>query len=941
MSSAQGTITCERTRGVDATLLIPDDILFKALWIAAFSNPPRGVLLPYHGRDSFAYGLRSVCRRWNCVLVSNPAFWASLVAVASNEDAFDLFRQRSKGHLLDISTSGNVSLARVVEALPRARSLEVSRDDTRTQWNGILNKTAAFPNLKIIRLDRPHLRDFPHFELRINLPNAIECSIDCKASLLAPRLQSLCLTDVYGDGLYFAEMLRGLRSLETLEILSPWTSRAYDWTSLLQGLSGSNLETLVVNARGRIPRAEATPVQLPRLSVFKTTVPLLATSSSRCTFSCRGLMWAAFLLMASGAGNDVSCDAWDLAGVVEYGKEMEHIEGSASGTHVKALAYHTPIDAAFLAALPFLNVQGMRELRVTVEAPFEVTKAVQCHCDVPVQDQRKYVAVESRLKALAAFIFSQCEDGATVTLRVEGVDSGLGVVVNASASATIPKAGAQDKLSIGTSIDDLPVECLHAIFEVYQQLCPAGRYNEDRDTVGMGWVIIGHVCSRWRRVVLGSQGIWARAVTQFYSISAVNTFVERAGGSALCIDMETLRQGWRMRPDRHGVKERVLRPELLSRACEFVNLAWDDYHPHYVPSLHVIISSITFMEMTRLEVAIPHQRRVTRPINAPRLRHLSIRSNAGDMASCPMTGRVLIATLDAAPDIRCISLHRCIDTTEFGREVVEDRPCDTRRVLQEVNLGCFDEMLVKLITTSFYVDDSSRVAIELYGVQDLAAAVHLSTEAFDVPRQSVESIEIRYKHDSAVDDTRLTEIYSYYYLAFTAYMSSGLRIAFRALDEEPSWTWDAFAKAFPCATARSLELSCDTKRDDPDLHEFVNNGVQGVIAGMHEVETVVVQHRALLDFVRHLAPDAPLRDITVAITFHDELEEVMELRNWLLSRQDIRRTNVHLQGSISTIQRPERYRQYEAHVMAKIRDLCNVYDTRKLLRPRIVRDDIS
>ncbi|VDC01243.1 unnamed protein product [Peniophora sp. CBMAI 1063] len=422
--------------------------------------------------------------------------------------------------------------------------------------------------------------------------------------------------------------------------------------------------------------------------------------------------------------------------------------------------------------------------------------------------------------------------------------------------------------------------------------------------------------------------MWARSVSTFYNLEVVNTFVHRAGQAPLSIDMDVMHNHADWMPQRDSVRDRLLHPELLSRASTFVTGAMNTYNRAYSPSINTTLTSTRFFLLKDLSVFIPHRLHVDEPFKAPLLQRLSIRSDAGDMASCPISARVLTTMFNDACYLSSVSLRRCVDTTRRSVNY-------TRRSLQYLSLGSFDESLVDVMSRQFQVEDESHVLIELYGVRDLSIALDSLTTAFGARGSSIDSVEIRYDNDFAASEDRSSPAYSDEFFAFRASFQSGLQIILRYDIARPTWTWEALAHLLPCENARHLGITkgrCSDPREPPaDLAQFV--------AGMHKVHSLLATDREYFDIVTKLPADNPL----AVVTFHFramEFEDLVFLWHWVRSRRASHPFHLHLKGSAIEGD-PDDYRYdtwfMEAPTLAALGTVCVLHDEREFKSSHSVR----
>ncbi|VDC02095.1 unnamed protein product [Peniophora sp. CBMAI 1063] len=73
----------------------------------------------------------------------------------------------------------------------------------------------------------------------------------------------------------------------------------------------------------------------------------------------------------------------------------------------------------------------------------------------------------------------------------------------------------------------LPLDILREIFDHAAAAQPAGR-NPSLDTYNLGWIIVTHVCQRWRYAGLSAASLWADAVCAFPDPTIADELITRA-----------------------------------------------------------------------------------------------------------------------------------------------------------------------------------------------------------------------------------------------------------------------------------------------------------------------------------------------------------------------------------------------------------------------------
>ncbi|VDB88560.1 unnamed protein product [Peniophora sp. CBMAI 1063] len=472
------------------------------------------------------------------------------------------------------------------------------------------------------------------------------------------------------------------------------------------------------------------------------------------------------------------------------------------------------------------------------------------------------------------------------------------------------------------SIQNLPQDCLLDIFLFLAVAWPAGKYRPGSETVDLGWVLAGHVCHRWRSVLLGSRTIWSLWATSFCNTDALRVFVERAGPAGLWLDMNIMHRNSIDRGIAREVLDAVMDPDLWRRARGIITNAGNRGHLAFTPLLPQRLTSFALLNVHTVDIFLPRQFRLDREIVAPALTSITIRSDAAVTSQCPVPVRILMALFETSTILRFISLRRCVDTTPIhvfppgGRD---------RRLLSVLDVGCMDERLLHVIHHFFIVDSSSSVSIDLYSVSQLSGAMNLCFEDFGLNRSLVKCMGIHFDDEHARGEGR-DDLFRSYFFAIRLHIRDDFVVILRMDEGQQTWSWRSFIDIFPCSNITSLTL-----RNPADLESQTVERPGELLNQLQCIDTVTVSDRQHVDLLNAIPLTSPISTIVVDMDTAADNEDLADIWHWLQRRGKKDRTvRLLLTGRLLTADDIERYRRIEAPVISALEVFVTVEDHRVL-----------
>jgi hypothetical protein len=169
-------------------------------------------------------------------------------------------------------------------------------------------------------------------------------------------------------------------------------------------------------------------------------------------------------------------------------------------------------------------------------------------------------------------------------------------------------------------ISRLPPELLYRIFDLVADGFPPRPYDAAADKPGhLGWIVVSHVCQRWRSFLLDMPTMWARCVSVFPC--AMKELVSRAQQTPIMISLDTRR----VRPP--------LAPSVFHTALSYIRLgasikltlpvAFQETLTYVFTTYDLPATNSLDLEVLRdpLEKSLPSAQLELPRVQAPALRH--------------------------------------------------------------------------------------------------------------------------------------------------------------------------------------------------------------------------------------------------------------------------------------------------------------------------------
>lgn len=206
--------------------------------------------------------LRGVCRDWRDALSRCPRFWATVLASAADEDAWEAILSRSGAVPLRLSTVNRVPLRLQANVIPRTEEAYITRDDGTVSWSSVLTRAGELFNLSTLHLSR-HLGIHIHEPMiTIRAPNLRILTIDCNATIFAPALVSIKITHSSNIPQFFRAVLDGCPNLVDFHFVRKTCSNSSLWVQAFEELHKSSIQNLTITlarAAWISPRHQAIP----------------------------------------------------------------------------------------------------------------------------------------------------------------------------------------------------------------------------------------------------------------------------------------------------------------------------------------------------------------------------------------------------------------------------------------------------------------------------------------------------------------------------------------------------------------------------------------------------------------------------------------------------------------------------------------------------------
>ena len=129
----------------------------------------------------------------------------------------------------------------------------------------------------------------------------------------------------------------------------------------------------------------------------------------------------------------------------------------------------------------------------------------------------------------------------------------------------------------------IPAEIVAHIASFARITNPAGRpflVGEVRTKIAKGWVVMSHVCRRWRNGTIGHRLLWAEDVCAFPSEHAVTEFAARAYPLPLNMDLDRLMRNNGWKDKRRFFRWLSQHGQAIFRRAKTITCTYTLNHPH-------------------------------------------------------------------------------------------------------------------------------------------------------------------------------------------------------------------------------------------------------------------------------------------------------------------------------------------------------------------------
>ncbi|VDC01245.1 unnamed protein product [Peniophora sp. CBMAI 1063] len=486
------------------------------------------------------------------------------------------------------------------------------------------------------------------------------------------------------------------------------------------------------------------------------------------------------------------------------------------------------------------------------------------------------------------------------------------------------------------SVHDLPDEIILLVFAYLKKGLPAGRYNKALRRTALGWVKAGHVCSRWRQVLLENATLWTD-VTSFYDVGVIEEFKSRSRDALLNLDIDLLCDHALGRSADSRVVEYLTQDDLWERSFRVkIDDARSVRYRDYLPSLAypTIVRALTRTSLTNLvelRLFIPREAGQLHVLSAPCLRTLCLKSDAAEAWQCLLVFETFADFLSESRHLQHVQLQRAVDSRFSGR--YQARRQTPLLALQHAEFDCFDEGLVALISQHCFLLPGAYSNLDIFGVRVLNYAIALVTSFMQCSSTTVSARIARQRERAYALDGVFLSYRSEFYALRLAF-ARGRRVTWRKDLAEPSWTWDDFANAYDCQAISSLHLHHSlyiSPEDDPSqTNDQLSTTLLRSLGGLQELN---IEHESHFDFVRSLPITPGLKVISVK---DPSVCDLVHLWHFIRRQEQTRSTvDVTLTGRVfdDDVIMAEQRAYDEAPLLAAVGVLCNLND-RRVIRHR-------
>ena len=326
-----------------------------------------------------------------------------------------------------------------------------------------------------------------------------------------------------------------------------------------------------------------------------------------------------------------------------------------------------------------------------------------------------------------------------------------------------------------------------------------------------------------------------------------------------------------------------------------------------------------------MNVLFPSRLGRVQPFYAPRLRELSMQSDASRAIDCPITTAVLSTILFNSPSLQGLTLDRVV-----GEDIsVPGSVARRNGMIARVNIRTFDENHLSHLTHVLLTDVSTVLSIELFAVSDLQMALQYIRQTIRQSDREAESIDIGFRHEYLYEDDGLTTVFDCEFFELKVDFICGSSMTLRLLEIFPNWTWSEFVSLFDVSAVRHLSLTHMEYEygEIPDHLQPLK-----LLSKLIGLETVKVVDRDQLAFLLQLP--LPCRVSIITLDF-ERGPRVHALRILARVLKHLNRApgeiSVEFFGQINGYRSSQEYHEIEGPIMRTVSALCSVHDYRSFV----------
>ncbi|KZV64788.1 hypothetical protein PENSPDRAFT_668818 [Peniophora sp. CONT] len=482
-------------------------------------------------------------------------------------------------------------------------------------------------------------------------------------------------------------------------------------------------------------------------------------------------------------------------------------------------------------------------------------------------------------------------------------------------------------LHSSTNMNQLAPELVTEIAEILQDIWSAGKYSKKQRRVELGWIVICHVNTRLRRIILAAHSLWAKQAFTFYNARVIQECLRRAHDAPIHINLRRLESNSANQRYKHGITDIIYSADLFARATSVIsNCIKHGGNKVFSERMTAILSTTSFTHLRKLSVCIPSSAGPLAYFSAPQLVSLSLHSDAAAANKCPLSIATIQALVAQAPRLRRIYLARIV-SDDTSAPYSGSFPHTTRPLLESLVLLCFEESLLYHLQDMVTLTDDAEVKLDFISPRSLQTAQACVRKVIGLPLDAPYDINAKFKTERSLNLSAQQQNWSTKFMAIKIkyHCVTNAVVTYRLDLSSPTWTWDEFSIAIPAT----------------GLHELTLNHIDqpvSISSSAHLLPTALLQHSNSLQslslkdieympVLQSITPNCCLRSVT--LEFAPAIESLTALTHWLQTRvQSPGRTIVSLRGSVYLQMAKEDYELLEIPILDQLSSMCTFCDHR-------------